>query len=75
MKKILVLGAGMVAGAHIRYLLAIPGFHVTVASRTLEAAMIFTGPSPTTVDGRSLTHRPGARSFPPLTSRMFAALS
>jgi len=38
MKKILVLGAGMVAGAHTRYLLEQPGFHVTVASRTVSKA-------------------------------------
>ncbi len=38
MKKILVLGAGMVAGAHTRYLLDQPDFHVTVASRTLDKA-------------------------------------
>jgi len=38
MKKILVLGAGMVAGAHTRYLLDQPDFHVTVASRTLGKA-------------------------------------
>jgi saccharopine dehydrogenase (NADP+, L-glutamate forming) len=38
MKKILVLGAGMVAGAHTRYLLEQPDFHVTVASRTVSKA-------------------------------------
>ena len=38
MKRILVLGAGMVAGAHVRYLLDQPDFHVTVASRTLSKA-------------------------------------
>lgn len=38
MNKILVLGAGLVAGAHVRYLLAQPDFHVTVASRTLSKA-------------------------------------
>ncbi|NOR81863.1 MAG: saccharopine dehydrogenase, partial [Ardenticatenales bacterium] len=38
MKKILVLGAGLVAGAHSRHLLEQPGFHVTVASRTLSKA-------------------------------------
>ena len=38
MKKVLVLGAGMVAGAHVRYLLQQPDFHVTVASRTLRKA-------------------------------------
>ena len=38
MKKVLVLGAGMVAGAHTRYLLEQPDFHVTVASRTVSKA-------------------------------------
>jgi saccharopine dehydrogenase (NADP+, L-glutamate forming) len=38
MKKILILGAGLVAGAHTRYLLEQPDFHVTVASRTLSKA-------------------------------------
>jgi saccharopine dehydrogenase-like NADP-dependent oxidoreductase len=38
MKKVLVLGAGMVAGAHVRYLLEQPDLHVTVASRTLRKA-------------------------------------
>jgi saccharopine dehydrogenase (NADP+, L-glutamate forming) len=38
MKTILVLGAGLVAGAHTRYLLDQPDFHVTVASRTLSKA-------------------------------------
>ena len=30
MKKVLVLGAGMVAGAHVHYLLEQPDFRVTV---------------------------------------------
>ncbi len=38
MKKILVLGAGLVAGAHVRYLLDQPDFYVAVASRTLSKA-------------------------------------
>jgi len=38
MKKVLVLGAGMVAGAHVSYLLEQPDFSVTVASRTLRKA-------------------------------------
>jgi saccharopine dehydrogenase-like NADP-dependent oxidoreductase len=38
MKKVLVLGAGMVAGAHVRYLLEQPDFRVTVASRTVRKA-------------------------------------
>ncbi len=39
MKRIVVFGAGMVAGAHVDYLLNVPDFHVTVASRTLERAL------------------------------------
>jgi saccharopine dehydrogenase-like NADP-dependent oxidoreductase len=38
MKRIVVFGAGMVAGAHVDYLLNVPDFHVTVASRTLGKA-------------------------------------
>jgi len=38
MKRVLVLGAGLVAGAHARYLLDQPDFHVTVASRTVSKA-------------------------------------
>ena len=38
MKRIVVFGAGMVAGAHVDYLLHVPEFHVTVASRTLSKA-------------------------------------
>ena len=38
MKRVLVLGAGLVAGPLVRYLLDIEGFHVTVASRTVEKA-------------------------------------
>ena len=38
MNKVLVLGAGLVAGAHTRYLLEQPDFHVTVASRTVRKA-------------------------------------
>ncbi len=37
MKKVVVFGAGMVAGAHVEYLLD-HGFEVTVASRTLSKA-------------------------------------
>jgi saccharopine dehydrogenase (NADP+, L-glutamate forming)/spermidine synthase len=46
MKRILVLGAGMVAGAHVRYLLAQPDFQVTVASRTLDKARQLVGSHP-----------------------------
>ncbi len=38
MKKILVLGAGLVSRPHVRYLLDVPGFEVTVASRTVSKA-------------------------------------
>jgi len=38
MKRVLVLGAGLVAGPLVRYLLDVPGFRVTVASRTVEKA-------------------------------------
>jgi saccharopine dehydrogenase-like NADP-dependent oxidoreductase len=38
MKKILVLGAGLVARPLVRYLLEEPEFHVTVATRTLSKA-------------------------------------
>ena len=42
MKRVLVCGAGMVAGPHIRYLLD-HGFHVVVASRTLGKAEALIG--------------------------------
>ena len=38
MKKVLVLGAGLVAGPLVRYLLNVDEFTVTVASRTVEKA-------------------------------------
>jgi saccharopine dehydrogenase-like NADP-dependent oxidoreductase len=38
MKKILVLGAGLVTRPHVRYLLEVPDFEVTVASRTVSKA-------------------------------------
>ena len=38
MKQVLVLGAGLVAGPLVRYLLRQEGFRVTVASRTLDKA-------------------------------------
>jgi saccharopine dehydrogenase (NADP+, L-glutamate forming) len=38
MKKVLVLGAGLVTRPHVKYLLDVPGFHVTVASRTVSKA-------------------------------------
>jgi saccharopine dehydrogenase (NADP+, L-glutamate forming) len=38
MKKVLVLGAGLVTSAHIHYLLNVPEFEVTVASRTVSKA-------------------------------------
>jgi len=42
-KKILILGAGLVAGALVRYLLAQEGFEVKVASRTLGKAQALVG--------------------------------
>jgi saccharopine dehydrogenase (NADP+, L-glutamate forming) len=38
MKHVLVLGAGLVAGPHVRYLLDVPDLHVVVASRTVSKA-------------------------------------
>ena len=38
MKKVLVLGAGLVTRPHVRYLLDVPDFEVTVASRTVSKA-------------------------------------
>ncbi len=38
MKKILVLGAGLVTRPHVRYLLDVPQFEVVVASRTVSKA-------------------------------------
>lgn len=38
MKKVLVLGAGFVTHPHVEYLLNVPDFHVTVASRTVSKA-------------------------------------
>ena len=52
MKKVLVLGAGLVAGPLVRYLLKIDGFHVTVASRTVSKANTLIGEAP---NGTALT--------------------
>lgn len=38
MKKVLILGAGLVSRPHVRYLLDVPEFQVTVASRTVSKA-------------------------------------
>lgn len=38
MKRILVLGAGLVTRPHVRYLLDVPDFEVVVASRTVKKA-------------------------------------
>ena len=46
MKNVLILGSGMVAGAHVRYLLGQAGFHVAVASRTLSKAQEIVGRHP-----------------------------
>ena len=43
MKKVLVLGAGLVAGPLVRYLLNVDEFTVAVASRTVEKAQALTG--------------------------------
>ncbi len=43
MKKVLVLGAGLVAGPLVRYLLNVEEFTVTVASRTVEKAQALIG--------------------------------
>jgi len=51
-KKVLVLGAGLVAGPLVRYLLKIDGFHVTVASRTVSKANTLIGEAP---NGTALT--------------------
>jgi saccharopine dehydrogenase-like NADP-dependent oxidoreductase len=42
MKKVLVLGAGLVTRPHVRYLLDVPDFEVTVASRTVSKAEALT---------------------------------
>jgi saccharopine dehydrogenase (NADP+, L-glutamate forming) len=46
MKNILVLGAGLVAGPLVRYLMDQPDFHVKVASRTLSKATKLVGDHP-----------------------------
>ena len=51
MKRVLVLGAGLVAGPLVRYLLDQPGYHLTVASRTLGKAQALVGDHP---QGRAL---------------------
>ncbi|MFC2081668.1 saccharopine dehydrogenase C-terminal domain-containing protein, partial [Candidatus Bipolaricaulota bacterium] len=43
MKRVLVLGAGLVAGPLVRYLLAVDRFEVTVASRTVSKAETLIG--------------------------------
>lgn len=43
MRKVLVLGAGLVAGPLVRYLLNVDGFTVTVASRTVKKAQALVG--------------------------------
>jgi len=46
MKRVLVLGAGLVARPLVRYLLSQPGFHVRVASRTVARAQELIAGSP-----------------------------
>ncbi len=43
MHQVLILGAGLVAGPMVRYLMDQPGFHVTVASRTVSKAEALVG--------------------------------
>ncbi len=43
MKRVLILGAGLVAGPLVRYLLDVSDFQVTVASRTVEKAQKLIG--------------------------------
>lgn len=43
MKKVLVLGAGLVTRPHVEYLLNVPDFYVTVASRTVSKARALIG--------------------------------
>jgi len=43
MKKVLILGAGLVTRPHVEYLLNVPDFHVTVASRTVSKAQALIG--------------------------------
>jgi saccharopine dehydrogenase (NADP+, L-glutamate forming) len=43
MKRVLILGAGLVTRPHVEYLLNVPDFHVTVASRTLSRAHALIG--------------------------------
>ena len=46
MKNVLVLGAGLVTRPLVRYLLDQPGYHVTVASRTIDKAEALVGDHP-----------------------------
>jgi saccharopine dehydrogenase-like NADP-dependent oxidoreductase len=46
MHQVLILGAGLVAGPMVRYLLAQPDFGVTVASRTVSKAQALIGDHP-----------------------------
>ncbi len=43
MKKVLILGAGLVSRPMVRYLLDVPEFEVTVASRTVSKAQVLVG--------------------------------
>lgn len=46
MKKVLILGAGLVSKPHVHYLLDVPEFQVTVASRTVSKAQALIGGHP-----------------------------
>jgi saccharopine dehydrogenase (NADP+, L-glutamate forming) len=59
MKKVLVLGAGLVARPLVRYLLDQPGFKVTVASRTVSKADALVAGHP---DGTTMTLLAGDRA-------------
>jgi saccharopine dehydrogenase (NADP+, L-glutamate forming)/spermidine synthase len=45
-KKVLVLGAGLVARPLVQYLLDLPDYHVTVASRTVSKGTVMIGDRP-----------------------------
>ncbi len=63
MKKVLVLGAGLVSRPLVRYLLDQPGFRVTVASRTVSKAEAL------------IAGHPGGKALPLLGSQPFYAVN
>ena len=66
MKRVLVLGAGLVTGPMVKYLLD-AGYHVTVASRTASKAQALVGDHP----NPWLNFRIGSMDFRPKTRNMF----